>query len=326
MLKPYVFVTRKIPKDLLKPLLSFCEVNIWDKEDLPVPKEVLREEIKKADALLSMLTDQIDEDVLAESQQLKIVANLAVGYDNIDIHAATKKGIYVTNTPDVLTDSTADLTFSLLLMTARRLYEAAEFVKTGKWKSWSPYFMAGTDVHHKTVGIVGLGKIGEAVAKRAKGFDMEVIYFNRNRREDVEKQLEIAYKPLNELIQIADFVVNLTPLTKETIKLFNRNIFKNMKNTAIFINAGRGKSVDENDLYEALVNGEIAGCGLDVFDQEPIDENHPLLKLTNVVALPHIGSSTVETRTKMIELAVNNIHAVLSGNRPITIVNKELLK
>jgi len=326
VLKPYVFVTRKIPKDLLKPLLSFCEVNIWDKEDLPVPKEVLREEIKKADALLSMLTDQIDEDVLAESQQLKIVANLAVGYDNIDIHAATKKGIYVTNTPDVLTDSTADLTFSLLLMTARRLYEAAEFVKTGKWKSWSPYFMAGTDVHHKTVGIVGLGKIGEAVAKRAKGFDMEVIYFNRNRREDVEKQLEIAYKPLNELIQIADFVVNLTPLTKETIKLFNRNIFKNMKNTAIFINAGRGKSVDENDLYEALVNGEIAGCGLDVFDQEPIDENHPLLKLTNVVALPHIGSSTVETRTKMIELAVNNIHAVLSGNRPITIVNKELLK
>lgn len=326
MLKPYVFVTRKLPGDLLKPLLSFCEVNIWDEEDLPVPREVLKDEIKKADALLSMLTDQIDEDVLAESQQLKIVANLAVGYDNIDIHAATKKGIYVTNTPDVLTDSTADLTFSLLLMTARRLYEAAEFVKTGKWKSWSPYFMAGTDVHHKTVGIVGLGKIGEAVAKRAKGFDMEVIYFNRNRREDVEKQLEIAYKPLNELIQIADFVVNLTPLTKETIKLFNRNIFKNMKNTAIFINAGRGKSVDENDLYEALVNGEIAGCGLDVFDQEPIDENHPLLKLTNVVALPHIGSSTVETRTKMIELAVNNIHAVLSGNRPITLVNMELLK
>lgn len=326
ILKPKIIITRKLPDELLKPLYEIGTVQMWGKESIPIPYEQLMNEAKEADALLTMLSDSIDEKLLRSAKQLKIVANLAVGFDNIDIKAATNNGIFVTNTPDVLTDTTADLTFSLILMTARRLYEASHLVRTGQWKSWSPFFMAGTDVHHKKLGIVGMGRIAQPVAKRAKGFDMEISYYNRTRNLELEDRLGVTYKPFEDLIQTSDFIVNLTPLTEETKELFDRNVFKMMKNTAIFINAGRGKSVNEEDLYHALKSGEIAGCGLDVFEKEPIDETHPLLSLNNVVVLPHIGSASVETRTKMIELAVENIYSVLSGNSPVTLVNKELLK
>lgn len=321
-MKPSIYITRKLPNEVVEPLKNKYEVKMWDKEDAAVPRSVLLEEAKSAGALLTMLSDQIDEELLSQSPELKIVANMAVGFDNVDIDAATRQGVAITNTPDVLTDTTADLTFALLMATARRVVEAAEFVKKGEWQSWSPLLLAGHDIHHKTIGIVGMGSIGTAVAKRAKGFDMNILYYNRSRKPEVEKMTGATYCSFDELIGRSDFVVCLTPLTNETKNLFTSTVFKRMKNNAIFINASRGPVVNETDLYEALVAGEIAGAGLDVFEQEPIPESHPLLALTNVVALPHIGSATVETRMGMMNLCVENIDAVLSGHPPKTLVNK----
>ncbi|MED4871311.1 D-glycerate dehydrogenase [Geobacillus stearothermophilus] len=322
MTKPYVFVTRKLPEEVIAPLAAVAEVGMWPHEDVAVPHEVLVEEAKKAAALLPMVSDPIDEDVLAAGSGLKVVANMGVGYDNIDVPAATKRGVLVCNTPDVLTDTTADLTFALLLATARRLVKAAEFLKEGKWKSWSPFLLAGADVHHKTIGIVGMGNIGQAVAKRAKGFDMDVLYYNRSRRPEAEEKLGVVYRPFADLLAESDFVVCLTPLTRETRHLFNREAFRQMKTSAIFINAARGAVVDEQVLYEALVAGEIAAAGLDVFEKEPVAADHPLLSLPNVVALPHIGSATYETRRAMMTLARDNIIAVLEGRSSLTPVNE----
>lgn len=322
-MKPYVYITRKLPEEVITPLREKYEVNMWEYEDMAVPRTTLLEEAKKADALLTMLSDKIDEEVFSVGENLKIVANLAVGFDNIDIEAATKYGVAITNTPGVLTDSTADLTFALLMATARRIVEAAEFVKDGQWKSWAPLLLAGHDIHHKTIGIVGMGSIGTAVAKRAKGFEMNILYHNRSRKVEVEQELNARYVSFDELITESDFIVCLTPLTPETKNLFTRDVFKKMKKSAIFINASRGPVVDENALVEALKEGEIAACGLDVFVQEPINKDHPLLQFKNVVALPHIGSASIETRLAMMELCVKNIHAVLSGNEPLTLVNKE---
>ncbi|GMO00332.1 2-hydroxyacid dehydrogenase [Parageobacillus thermoglucosidasius] len=324
MTRPYVFITRKLPDHIVAPIKEIAEVAMWPYDDIQVPRDVLMNEAKKADALLTMVSDVVDEEILEAGKSLKVVANMGVGFDNIDIPAATKHGIAVCNTPDVLTDTTADLTFALLLATARRVVEAAQWIKEGKWKSWSPFLLAGADVHHKTIGIVGMGKIGQAVAKRAAGFDMNILYHNRSRNKEAEQRLGATYCSFDELLEAADFVVCLTPLTKETRHMFNSEAFRKMKRSAIFINASRGAVVDEQALYAALVNGEIAAAGLDVFEHEPIGASHPLLTLTNVVALPHIGSATKETRTKMMELCCQNIIAVLEGKRPETLVNKEL--
>jgi glyoxylate reductase len=321
--KPFVFITRKIPNELIEPLKAVAGVEMWDKEDEAVPYEVLCEKAKHAHALLTMLSDRIDSELLTQAPHLKLVANLAVGFDNIDVEAATEQGVIVSNTPDVLSDTTADLTFGLLMSVARRLVEAAEYVKENKWKSWSPFLLAGRDIHHKTIGIVGMGKIGETLAKRATGFDMEILYHNRSRNLQAEQKLDAVYCELNELLERSDFVVCLTPLTEETKHLFNAEAFEQMKNTAIFINASRGAVVDEQALLYAIQSGEIAGAGLDVFDREPVCASHPLLQLPNVVALPHIGSASIETRTEMISLCVKNIKAVLANESPITIVNKE---
>jgi glyoxylate reductase len=322
-MKPYIFISRKLPDEVIEPLRKNYEVGMWDKEDVAVPRSVLLEEASRADALLTMLSDPIDDELLSANTKLKVVANLAVGYDNIDIATATARNVAVCNTPDVLTDSTADLTFALLMATARRIVEAAEFVKNGEWKSWSPLLLAGHDIHHKTIGIVGMGSIGSAVAKRAKGFDMNVLYHNRSRKMEVESELGATYCAFDELIEKSDFVVCLTPLTPETKDLFTADVFKRMKNSAVFINASRGPVVDEKALYTALEVGDIAAAGLDVFDQEPIDQSHPLLALPNVVALPHIGSASIETRMTMMKLCVENIDAILSGEEPKTLVNKE---
>ncbi|MBE2976484.1 2-hydroxyacid dehydrogenase [Priestia megaterium] len=321
--KPFVFITRKIPNELIEPLKAVANVEMWDKEDEAVPHELLCEKAKHAHVLLTMLSDRIDSELLTQAPHLKLVANLAVGFDNIDVEAATERGIIVSNTPDVLSDTTADLTFGLLMSVARRLVEAAGYVKENQWKSWSPFLLAGRDVHHKTLGIVGMGKIGEVLAKRATGFDMEILYHNRSRNLQAEKKLDAVYCELNELFERSDFVVCLTPLTDETKHLFNASAFEQMKTTAIFINASRGAVVDEQALLHAVQSGEIAGAGLDVFNQEPISASHPLLQLPNVVALPHIGSASIETRTEMISLCVKNIKAVLTNESPITIVNKE---
>ncbi|MEK5441351.1 2-hydroxyacid dehydrogenase [Fredinandcohnia sp. FSL W7-1320] len=323
MTRPYVFITRKLSDNAIQPLMEVADVHIWNEEEKAVPREILLEEVKKADALLTMLSDKVDKELLDAAPKLKVIANLAVGYDNIDVEYANQKGIAICNTPDVLTDTTADLAFALLLSTARRVVEAAEFIKKGEWKSWSPLLLAGSDVHHKTIGIVGMGKIGEAVAKRATGFDMNILYHNRSRNVVAEERIGASYTSFDELIETSDFIVCLTPLTDETRGLFSKESFMKMKNSAVFINVSRGPVVDEDALYQALVTGEIAAAGLDVFEKEPVDADHPLLTLPNVVALPHIGSSSTETREKMMKLCCENIELVLINQQPKTLVNKE---
>ncbi|WP_017186766.1 2-hydroxyacid dehydrogenase [Alkalibacillus haloalkaliphilus] len=318
MSKPFVYITRKISNDVVKGLEEHFTVEMWQEEEEVVPRDVLLNKANQAHAILSMLTDSIDEELLAQSTNLKIVANMAVGYDNIDVNAARRHQVIVTNTPDVLTDTTADLTFALLMATARRLPEAVDYIKGDLWKSWSPYMLAGSDIHHKTLGIVGLGSIGQAVAKRATGFDMNVIYYNRSRKEDVESQLGVQYTSFEELLKQSDFVVCMTPLTPETEGLFNKETFHKMKDTAIFINSSRGGVVNEDDLYHALKQGHIKAAGLDVFRNEPIGADHPLLSLNEVVALPHIGSSSIETRSEMMKLAARNIKKVLNGDDAVT--------
>ncbi|RSD27509.1 2-hydroxyacid dehydrogenase [Mesobacillus subterraneus] len=324
-MKPYVYITRKLSEETIKELTENFEVKMWDHEDLPAPREVLMNEAKRASALITMLSDKVDEELLTAGENLKIVSNLAVGFDNIDLETATKRGIIVTNTPDVLTETTADLTWALLMSAARRIVEAAEYVKAGKWEGWSPYLLAGHDVYGKIIGIVGMGKIGEAVARRAKGFGMEILYHNRTRKTEAEIELGAVYSTFDELVAKSDYVVTLAPLTAETRNLFTADVFAKMKNSAIFINAGRGPVMDEQALYEALKNGEIAGAGLDVFEKEPISADHPLLQLPNVTAIPHIGSASTETRTTMIKLCCSNVKAVLNGDSPKTIVNKQVL-
>lgn len=319
-MKPFIYITRKLPESVIEPLMDEFEVDMWNREDAPVPRDILLEKAEKASALLTMLSDKIDRELLQNADSLRIVSNLAVGYDNIDLKAANEKGVTITNTPDVLTETTADLTFALLLAVARRIVEADRYIKEGKWKSWSPLLLAGADIHHKTMGIVGMGSIGEAVAKRAKGFNMNVLYYNRSRKHEAETSIGVQYALLDELLSQSDFVVILAPLNPETEGMFQGNQFKKMKKTAILINAARGPIVNEEELIQALKRGDIAGAGLDVFETEPISEDHPLLAFDQVVALPHIGSSSEDTRYNMMTLCVENIQAVLKGDLPKTAV------
>lgn len=318
MSKPRIYVTRKIPGELLEPYKDIFEFHMWEKETEPVPRDVLLKETAQADGLLCMLSDQIDEALLKEASRLKIVANLAVGYDNIDLDAAKSRDIIVTNTPDVLTETTADLGFALLMATARRIVEASNYVQADQWENWAPYLLAGSDIHHKTIGIVGMGRIGEAIARRAKGFGMSVLYHNRSRKYEAEDELQATYATMDQLLEEADFVISVVPLTNETNKMFDAGAFQKMKSTAIFINISRGATVDESALFEALQTKQIKAAGLDVFEKEPIRNDHPLMKLDNVICLPHIGSSSEETRTIMIKLCLENISAVMNGKQPKT--------
>lgn len=320
MKRPYVFISRKLKEELLTPLLEMADVKMWDSESEAVPREILMKEAQKATALLTMLSDKVDKELLEQAPNLKVVANLAVGYDNIDVKAASERGVIVCNTPDVLTETTADLTFALMLATARRITEAQEFVKEGRWQSWSPFLLAGADVHHKTIGIVGMGKIGQAVARRAKGFGMEILYHNRSRHMEAEQEVGASYRSFEQVLAESDFVVCLTPLTDETKHLFDHGAFKRMKKSAFFINVGRGQVVDEEALIAALNSDEIAGAGLDVFYEEPIGSDHPLLRFPQVVAIPHIGSASVETRETMMKLCRDNIVAVIQGNKAKTVI------
>lgn len=325
MSKPSVFITRKMVPDIIGNLKKQFEVRIWDSEEDAVPPEILLEEAKKVDALFVTISDKIDSNLLAQAENLKVIANMAVGYDNIDVEAANSKGIAVCNTPDVLTDTTADFTFALLMATARRVAEGAETVKQGNWQSWSPLLLAGHDIHHKTLGIIGMGEIGEAVAKRSLGFEMEILYHNRNRKPFAEQHLGAVYCSFEDLLERSDYVVCMTPLTAETENMFDAEAFRRMKDSAIFINTSRGRVVDEDALHKALVQGEIAGAGLDVFTNEPIESDHPLISLPNVLATPHMASSSIETRIEMMNLCSENISRILTGRKPKTLVNKEWL-
>ncbi|WP_017382210.1 2-hydroxyacid dehydrogenase [Paenisporosarcina sp. TG-14] len=319
-MKQKIYITRKLPDAVVDRLREICEVGMWDKEEEPVPREVLMKEIRDVDGILSMVSDSIDETLINQATQLKVISNMAVGYNNIDIKAATERGIMVTNTPGVLTETTADLTFALLMATARRLVESSDYLREGKWKSWFPMQLTGQDIHGSTLGIIGMGRIGEALAKRAKGFDMNVIYTNRSRKSKVEEELGIHYKDKETLLRESDFVCVLVPFTLETKDTINKEELALMKPTSVLINTARGGVVNEDALYEALINNEIWAAGLDVFQEEPVPIDHPLLTLPNVVALPHIGSSSINTRMKMAHLAATNLIEGISGNTPKNLV------
>lgn len=317
MRKPYVFITRQMPPEIVSRIQEIADVEMWG-GDSPVPREILLDKAKKADGLYVMLTDRIDEELLSQAERLQVVSTMAVGYDNIDIRAAKRSGVIVTNTPDVLTDATADLAFALMMATGRRLMEANRFLHNGEWTTWSPYLLAGQSFYKATLGIIGMGRIGEAVAKRAKGFDMKILYHNRNRKQEAEEKYGALYMELDDLLKESDYVLLLTPLTPDTRGLMGERQFSLMKPTSVFINVSRGGTVDESALYDALVAKKIWAAGLDVFQQEPVPVDHPLLSLPNVVALPHIGSATYETRDAMANLAADNLVAVLTGREPLT--------
>lgn len=315
-MKPSVFITRKLPEEIVAPLKEKFTVRMWDSEDVAVTKHVLRDEIAQVDALWTMISDTIDRDMLEGAANLKVISNMAVGFNNIDTEAAKERGIIVTNTPDVLTETTADLAFGLLLATARRFNTAEKELRQGGWLSWTPMGFTGMDVHGTTVGIIGMGRIGEAVARRAKGFNMQVLYHNRNRKPETEEEYGVEFAELDDLLKRADHVVILAPFTEETIGMIGERELALMKKSATLICVSRGGIVDEAALYDALKNNIIFGAGLDVFNTEPVPIRHPLLTLPNVTAVPHIGSASVKTRHGMMKLNVDAITDVLEGRDP----------
>ncbi|MBI3988040.1 MAG: D-glycerate dehydrogenase [candidate division NC10 bacterium] len=322
-MKPKVLITRTIPKEALEIVQRSCEVELL-KRDRSTPKRELIRRLQGKEGVISFASDIFDEEVFSQVPHLKIVSTVAVGYDNIDVQAATRHKVMVTNTPGVLTDTTADLTWALLLATARRIVEGDHFVRAGKWKHWMFMLLLGHDIHHKTLGIVGFGRIGQAVARRAKGFDMRILYTDLFQADKAaEEAVNATYVDKETLLKESDFVCLHTPLTPETIHFIGEKELKMMKKTAILVNAARGPVVDEKALVKALRQGWIAGAGLDVFEKEPKIERR-LLSLKNVVMAPHIGSATMETRIKMVSMAAENCVAGLMGKRPPNLLNPEV--
>lgn len=320
-----IFVTRQLPGPAVEDLRRVGEVRVNPEDRAPTRAE-LREGVRDRDALLCLLTEKVDGEVMDESPRLQVISNVAVGYDNIDVEAATARGIFVTNTPRVLTETVADLTWALILGTARRVVEADHFLRAGRWQSWSPTLLAGNDVHHRTLGVVGLGQIGTAVARRAQGFDMQVLYYDVSRKAAVEEELDLTYRELDELLRVADYITVHVPLNPATRHLIGDREIGLMKKSAYLINTSRGPVVDERALVHALKEGRIAGAGLDVFEHEPLTPSSPLVELDNVVLLPHIGSASLATRSAMASLAAECVIAVLSGRVPPALVNRELLE
>jgi glyoxylate reductase len=299
-----VFVTRRLPFDALDRLREVHEVDEWP-GDMPPSAEEIQAGVAEADGLLSLVTDRVDAAVLDAAPKLRAIANMAVGTDNIDLEAAAERGIPVGNTPDVLTDATADLAFALLLALARKIVPGAAKVRDGEWRTWEPAGDLGADLAGATLGVVGWGRIGQAVARRAEGFGMQVIHSSRS-----------SGLPLDDLLARADFVSVHTPLTAETRHLVNADVLARMKPTALLINTARGGVVDQDALRDALHAGQIAGAALDVTDPEPLPADHPLLDAPNLLVVPHVGSATVRTRAKMAAMAVENLLAALDG-RPM---------
>ena len=325
MAKPKIYVTRDIGERGLKIIRQHFDTEVWP-EYAPPPKKTIIEKARNVDALATLLSDKIDAEVFDAAPKLKIVSQLAVGFDNIDIPEATKRGIYVTNTPEVLTDTTADFAWALLLAIARRVVEADKYVRTGQWKvGWHPNMMAGRDVNGTTIGVVGAGRIGYAVAKRATGFDMKILFYDVVPRPEIEK-LGAKKADLDTLLKQSDFVSIHVPLMKETHHLMNEQKLRLMKKTAYLINNSRGPVVDEKALYKALKEGWIAGAALDVFEQEPIPVDSPLLKLDNVVVAPHISSASLETRSRMAEMVAENLVAFFEGKKPPNLINPDVMK
>lgn len=314
-----VLITRQLPGDAVEKLKEECDL-LCDPPSDQMPRNQLLELIPEADALICLLSETIDREVISRAPKLKVISNYAVGYNNVDVAFATERKIYVTNTPDVLTEATADLAWALLLAAARRVVEGDEMVRQNRFTGWAPDLLLGLDVAYKTLGVVGLGRIGLAVARRAKGFGMRVLYWSKNRKEQWEEQFGLEYQPLDTLLQTADFVSLNVALTPETHHLIGEKEFSLMKNTAILVNTARGPVVDEAALAAALREKKIWAAGLDVYENEP--EVHPdLLKLDNVILAPHVGSGTIDTRAKMAEMVVSNVLMALKGQRPTNAIN-----
>ena len=324
MSQPKVFVARLIPDEGLNLVKAACDFDIWEGE-LPPPREVLLEKVADRDGLLSLLTDRVDAELMDAAPGLKVISNYAVGYDNIDIAEATRRGLPVGNTPGVLTDTTADFAFAMIMAAARRIPEGANYVRAGKWRTWGPLLLLGQDIHGATLGVIGFGRIGQAVAKRAQGFDMRVLAYDPYQDPSAAKALGAELlDDLDELLQQADFVTTHTLLTDETYHLIGERELGLMKPTAILVNTSRGPCVDPDALYRALKDGEIAYAGLDVTEPEPINADSPLLELDNCVIVPHIASASVATRGKMAEMAAQNLIAGLRGEPLPHCVNPEV--
>ncbi|MEI4769885.1 D-glycerate dehydrogenase [Psychrobacillus sp. FJAT-51614] len=311
-----IFITRKLPDEVVNPLREKFDVKMWHSDEISMTYDEIKSQARDAHALWTVLSDKVDRPLIESLTNLKVISNLAVGYNNIDIDAAKEHGIIVTNTPGVLTETTADLAFSLLLATARRVTEAERELRAGKWKSWTPMQLTGMDVFGATLGIIGMGRIGEAVARRAKGFEMKVLYHNRSRKINAEEEFGFTYVELDALLKESDFIVVLTPLTPETKGMIGERELNLMKKTAAIINVARGGIIDEKALYNALTSNRIWAAGLDVFEVEPVPLDHPLLTLPNVTVLPHIGSASIRTRMAMMQMNADDIKAVLENKEP----------
>ncbi len=323
--KPRVFVARAIPEGGLELIRDACQAEIWT-DELPPPRDALLEKVRGVDGLLSLLTDLVDAELMdAAGPGLRVISNYAVGYDNVVVEEATARGIPVGNTPGVLTETTADMAFALLMAAARRVVEGADYVRAGKWRTWGPKLLLGHDVHHATLGIIGMGRIGQAVARRAQGFDMRVIYFDpycdpeRTPFPGVGLRCE-----LDELLREADFVTLHVPLTNDTHHMIDAKALAEMKSTAVLVNTSRGPVVDPDALYEALAAGRIAYAALDVTEPEPLPADDKLLGVPNCLIVPHIASASWATRTRMAVMAAENLLAGLHGERLPNCVNPEV--
>ncbi len=312
--RPSVLVTRRIPEAGLSAVRAVAEVDLWD-DELPPSREVLLERVRGVDGLLSLLTDRVDDAVLdAAGSGLKVVSNFAVGYDNIDVDACRARGVAVGNTPGVLTETTADLAFALLMAVARRLPEGYDFVRADRWQTWGPLLLLGKDIHGATLGIVGFGRIGREVARRARGFGMRTLYFSRRQASpELEAELGATFVPLDELLATSDFVSLHTALNEQTHHLIDAAALARMKDGAILINTSRGGVVDQTALAEALRSGHLFGAGLDVTDPEPMRADDPLLALPNCLVVPHVASASERTRDRMAQKAAANLIAGLQG-------------
>jgi glyoxylate reductase len=323
MSKPKVFVTRVIPEKGLEVIRDSCDVDIWTNE-LPPTRDELLQHVHGIDGLICLLTDKIDGEVMDEAgPQLKVISNHAVGFDNIDVPAATARKIPVGNTPDVLTDATADFAFALLMAVARRIPEGERYIHDGKWKTWGPMTLLGVDVRGATLGLVGFGRIGKALARRALGFDMRVIYYDPKEKK-AHADLKATQVDFETLLEESDFLSLHTPLTPDTRHLIDSEAFSKMKPNAVLINTARGPVVDPDALYEALKEHRIFGAGLDVTEPEPLPLNSPLLTLDNIVIAPHIASASKTSREKMSWMAAQNLIAGLKGERLPNCVNPQV--
>lgn len=325
MKRPAVYVTRRLPGEALGFLRERCDVRLWD-GDLPPPAEELRRQTADADGLLALLTDRIDRDLLEGAPRLLVVSNMATGFDNIDVTAANESGVLVTRTPGVLSETTADFAFALMLAAARRVVEGDRYGRAGKWKTWGPEVLLGHDVHGATIGIIGMGGIGEEMAKRARGFGMRILYHSRTRRPALEKRYRMQFLDLDALLREADFVTLHAPLTPETQHMINEAALQGMKPTAVLVNTARGPLVNQTALYHALKEGWIAAAALDVTDPEPMPAGDPLMTLENCIVTPHIASASVATRSKMALLAAEQLVQALNGQTPANVVNRDVLR